>query len=109
VPGRIVYHAKEKKVIPASKGVQNGLNALAATPDFKKILERVVNERGLVYEKVRDRVALLYDKVSKHRFGNAQLIIVREKDFTPEESAALVTFLLLQSEWPIHLDWREEK
>lgn len=105
---RIVYQAKHTRLIKVNPeaGVQTGLNALARTSKFQQILSRVVGDRGLVYEDVRDRAKRLYDEVSKHAHGNDQQIIVRAKDFTPNECGALITYLLLQSDWPSPLDWR---
>lgn len=104
---RIVYQAKHRRLIQVNPeaGVQTGLNALAGTPKFQQILSRVVGDRRLAYDQVLERAKHLYDEVSKHAHGNDQKIIVRAKDFTPNECGALITYLLLQSDWPSPLDW----
>lgn len=108
---RIVAYAKSVELIhvPPKAGVQAGLNALAATPEFDKILWRVANQRGCVYEQVFDRTKHLYDEVSKHAHGNDMLIVVRAIDFIPNECAAVIAYLELQSTWKWHLDWIVEE
>ena len=108
---RIVSYAKGVGLIHLNpnEGIQTGLNVLAMTPEFKEILWRVANERCCPYEQVNNRARRLYDEVSKHAHGNDMLITVRAKDFTPNECAALIAYLELQSTWPWHLDWIVEE
>ena len=108
---RIVSYAKSVGLIhlKPDAGIQTGLNALAATPEFDEILLRVADARGCPYEQVRDQAKRLYNEVSKHAHGNDPLITVRAKDFTPNECAALIAYLELQSTWPWHLDWIVEE
>ncbi|KAG0642990.1 hypothetical protein HOY80DRAFT_1035100 [Tuber brumale] len=93
---RIVFQARLKGKINSEKGTQKGLNELAHTKDFNDILKKVVQERRLVHQDVKSCFRDLYHLVSKHAHGNDGMIAIRGADYTENERAALVVFLMLQ-------------
>ncbi|CUS07026.1 unnamed protein product [Tuber aestivum] len=105
---QIVYQFREPEDIRSSKGIQKGLDEIAETGDFIAVRDKVVQERGLERERVIACIHSIYHEVSKHAHGNDGTIVVRAIDFTPNERAALVTFLKLQSTWKNPLVWQEE-
>ena len=106
----MVYHAKLIKKIKTDcpSEIQAGLNKLAKTPEFTKILHDEVASRGLVLEAVIQCIALAYDKTFQHAHGNDYIITLYKGDYSANEVAVLATFLKLQNEWWHGLEWREE-
>ena len=107
----MVYHAKLIKKIGADcpPEIQAGLNELAKTLAFTKVLRYEAASRGLKLEAVTPCIALVYDKVFKHAHGNDYIITLYEEGYTASELAVLAAFLRMQSEWPHGLQWRDEK
>ena len=105
----MVHHAKLIKKIKTDcpPEIQVGLNELAKTPEFTKILYDEVASRGLVLEAVIQCIALAYNIAFHHAPGNDYIITLYKGDCTANEAAVLATFLRLQSEWPYGLEWRE--
>ncbi|PUU77512.1 hypothetical protein B9Z19DRAFT_1086112 [Tuber borchii] len=108
---RMVHHAKLIKKIgdDCPTEIQAGLNELAKTPAFTKVLREEAASRGLKPEAVTLCIALVYDKVFQQAHGNDYIITLYEEDYTASERAVLATFLRMQSEWPHGLQWSEEK
>jgi len=106
----MAHHAKLIKKIKTDclPEIQAGLDELAKTPEFTKILHDEVVSRGLVLEAVIQCIALVYDKAFQHARGNDYIITLYKGDYTANEVAVLATFLKLQSEWSHGLEWREE-
>ncbi|KAG0640162.1 hypothetical protein HOY80DRAFT_1070710 [Tuber brumale] len=94
---RIVFQARLQGRINSEKGTQKGLNELAHTKDFTDILKKVVQERCHVHQDVKSCFRDLYHLVSKHAHGNDGMIDIRGADYTENERAALVVFLMLKS------------
>jgi len=90
-------------------GVQAGLNALAKTEAFIKVLQGEVATRNLLLDDVNPCIGFLYDKTLKHQHGNDSIIALYNEDYSVNECGALATFLRVQSEWPHGLEWKEEK
>ncbi|RPA90727.1 hypothetical protein L873DRAFT_1875118 [Choiromyces venosus 120613-1] len=108
---RIVCQAKLIKKIrtDCAPEIQAGLDELAKTPAFIKVLHDEVAARQLALEDVIQCIASIYDGVSKHAYGNDSIITLYEEDHTARECAVLATFLKVQSAWPDGLEWRKEK
>ncbi|PUU77513.1 hypothetical protein B9Z19DRAFT_1086113 [Tuber borchii] len=108
---RMVHHAKLIKKIGAGcpTEIQAGLNELAKTPAFTKVLRKEAASRGLKPEAVTPCIASVYGKVCQHAHGNDYIITLYEEGYTASELTVLATFLRMQSEWPHGLQWREEK
>jgi len=107
----MVHHAKLIKKIKTDclPEIQAGLDELAKTPEFTKVLHDEVASRGLVLEAVIQCIALAYDIAFHNSPGNDYIITLYNGDYTANEAAVLATFLKLQSEWSHGLEWREEK
>ncbi|KAF8453078.1 hypothetical protein BDZ91DRAFT_768284 [Kalaharituber pfeilii] len=90
-------------------GTSDRLIALSNTPDFKMVLRRVAKERNLIEKEIEAQIAHLYHRVSKITHRNGDYIVIRSKDLTINERAAVVCFFELQNEWLVPLSsWREE-
>ncbi|PUU72546.1 hypothetical protein B9Z19DRAFT_1069682 [Tuber borchii] len=107
----MVYHAKLIKEIRADcpAGIQEGLNELAKTPEFTRVLGEEVASRGLTLEAVIRCIALIYNKTFLHAHGNDDIITLYNGDYTANEVAVLATFLKVQSARLYGLEWKEEK
>ena len=111
----IVHHAILIKKIKADcpldgrLDIQAGLDELAKTPEFTKILHDEAASRGLVLEAVIQCIALAYKIAFYHAPVNDYIITLYNGDCTADEAAVLAAFLRLQSEWPYGLEWREVK
>lgn len=90
-------------------GIQAGLNALAKTEAFTRVLQDEVTTRNLVLDDVSSCIGFLYDKTLKHGNGNDSIITLSDSDYTVNECAGLATFLRVQTQWPHGLEWEEEK
>jgi len=105
----MVFLAKLEEKVPATAGIQDGLDILAQRPEFTKALNKEVQERKLAAENVLDCVGHLYAKVGNNTDGNdatwTNAINVRFTEFGDDERAALVVFLNVQSKWLGALDW----
>jgi len=92
--------------------VQRGLNALAKTSEFTRILQEELAVRHLVVEDVTPCIKNIhYDAsrcISAHDNDDDE-ITVYSKDYTIAECAILVTFLRIQGRWPYGLEWWESK
>ncbi|CUS08684.1 unnamed protein product [Tuber aestivum] len=105
----IVYSARLNKRITSSAGVQKGLIELAGKEEFIKIVQQEVQDRGLNLEDVIACVPGIYDEVSNRPHDNYSKIVLWAREYTPNQVAALVGFLKMQSKWPHALDWREDR
>ena len=106
---RITYQACLDDTIIDQGGVQENLNQLATLELFEEIMKEVVASKRLVLGDVRACVKCLYEEVFKYADENTGQITIREKDFTANKYAALITFFKLQDKWSYSLVWREEK
>ncbi|KAG0642996.1 hypothetical protein HOY80DRAFT_998055 [Tuber brumale] len=106
---RIVFQAGLEKKIDSKHGIQNGLNELSIKKELVDILEKVVQERHLIYMHVDKYFPYLYSRVSTLAHSNDSVIVIRAAQFASNERAALVALLRLQSKWSYPLNWREEK
>jgi len=108
----MVFLAELEKKVPETVGIQDGLDKLARRPEFTEVLDKEVLKRKLAAEDVMDCVGQLYAKVCNNTNGNdatrSNVIIVRPTEFGDNERAALVVFLIVQSNWICPLDWRED-
>ncbi|KAG0632637.1 hypothetical protein HOY80DRAFT_1035106 [Tuber brumale] len=104
---RIVFQARLEEKICSKHGTQKGLNELSQKREIIDILEKVVEERCLVPKYVKDCFPHLYYTASRDAHGNDSIIAIRAADFAPNDRAALVVFLRLQSTWSHPLDWKE--
>ncbi|KAG0638415.1 GNL3L/Grn1 putative GTPase-domain-containing protein [Tuber brumale] len=108
---RIAYHGRLLGEIKShyAQGVQAGLDELAKTAKFKNLLAQEIAARHLVKKDVDRCVAVVYHEASKYAHGNSRMITIYEEDHTPNERAALATFLGVQSGWLDGLKWKEIK
>ncbi|CUS08685.1 unnamed protein product [Tuber aestivum] len=106
---RIVYQGKLLGKISYASNIQDGLNSLALCDEFAIALGEEVKARGLKPRVVRRCVAGLYNLVCTRTHTNESTIIVRAGQYFPNDVAALVTFLKVQSTWPYALSWTEDK
>jgi len=89
--------------------VEEGLDALIELPEFTKALHEEVQARGLVLEDVTTCAKSIYFRLLYHKYDLDKTIVISDVDFTAEERAALITFMKVQSKWPVWaLPWREE-
>jgi len=67
-----VYQANLMKKITTDResGVQDGLDALAQTPEFIQILQEEVTARGLQLEAVTEYIPSIYYEASKRALSN---------------------------------------
>ncbi|CUS08682.1 unnamed protein product [Tuber aestivum] len=105
----IVYTARLNKMIASSVGVQSGLIELAGKEEFIRIVQQEVRDRGLNLEDVIACVPGIYDEVCNRPHDNYCMVVLWALEYTPNQVAALVGFLKMQSEWPYSLDWREDE
>jgi len=97
--------------IPGNNTEHTGLVPLAQRKEFNAILDEEVKVRKLSAKDVIACIGNLYARVYECARGNDDLrggIVVRASKFNDNECAALVTFLKLQSQWRIPLDWIED-
>ncbi|KAG0632564.1 hypothetical protein HOY80DRAFT_1067778 [Tuber brumale] len=108
---RIAYHGRLLKEIkcPHQLGIQAALDELAKTERFQTRLAAEVATRHLIKKDVARSIAGLYHQVSRLAHGNSGMITIFEEDHTPNERAALATFLGVQGEWKDCLRWKEVK
>ncbi|RPB01202.1 hypothetical protein L873DRAFT_1788509 [Choiromyces venosus 120613-1] len=104
----LVFQATIEGKIQGSHQTQKGLNILSRQPAFKTILVSEVKVWHLIPKQVTDCILTLYHTVPKYAHGNDSTITLRASDYAPNEFAALVVFLKLQSTWPDALAWRQE-
>ncbi|KAG0634866.1 hypothetical protein HOY80DRAFT_1053582 [Tuber brumale] len=105
----IVYQAKKLGKIAKNDvpGIQAGLNEIANTEAFSKVLKKELATRNLLEMDVKRCIAVLYHEASKHAHGNNGKITIYYKDHVENEWAALVTFFKVQSGWKDCLKWEE--
>ena len=103
---RLTFHATMEKVVPNKGSVQEKLNELAQTSDFKLILREEVKEHNLVLEDVQKCVDTIYHEASKYPHGNTWDITFSEDEFTSDELVVLTSFFRLQSKWGLALHWK---
>ena len=91
-------------------GHELGLYALCRQPEFTKVLREEVETRGLVFKDVDECVRSIYWDLlpPPPSYDRNETIVIRDVDFTPEQRAALVTFMKVQSKWSCPSSWREE-
>ncbi|CUS12691.1 unnamed protein product [Tuber aestivum] len=104
----LVFSAYALDIIGDFRRIQNGLNNLAATPKFIRILEEEAHARGLVPKEIAICVHDLYQKVEERSYPIEDIITIRSTDFGVHDRAALVVFMKLQNVWTNALFWREE-
>jgi len=80
---------------------------LAGSHAFKTIVEAEAKARDLVLKDVKRCVGLVYHECSKYGHGFSGTATIYHEDHVPNEVAALVCFMKLQSGWTGGLDWRE--
>ena len=89
-----------------------GLYRLGEHPGFTQVLHEEVQARGLVFEDVAACVKSIYWNLlpPSPSCDLNETIVIRDVDFTPEQRAALVTFMKVQSKWLRELapSWRED-
>ena len=87
-----------------------GLYQPSKQPEFTKVLHEEVQARGLVLEDVAACVMEIYWDLLPPpvECDCKETIVIRDVDFTPEQRAALVTFMKVRSKWPSPSSWREE-
>ena len=93
-------------------GVQEGLDNLAQSNEFTKILRKEVQARKLSLTAVMACISHLYEEVCSCTNDNDTddyIIVVRTTEFNDNERAALATFLKVQNKWRIQLQvpWME--
>ncbi|CUS11440.1 unnamed protein product [Tuber aestivum] len=108
-PESIVYQGIILGKIISRVAVQDALDQLSTTDEFITVLDEEVRARGLLFKEVADSVGHLYSKLCKEAEGNDRTLTVRANEHSPNECAALVTILKVQSKWPDPFDWREDK
>ncbi|KAG0637884.1 hypothetical protein HOY80DRAFT_1081617 [Tuber brumale] len=104
----IVYRAENKAETKHSHGIQARIDKMAKLEDFKTALSRTVRDRRLVLSDVEDCVHHVYHELSKHAHGNNGSIVIRHKDHTKNEVAALVAIFKAQAAGPGRIAWRED-
>ncbi|RPA89798.1 hypothetical protein L873DRAFT_1849151 [Choiromyces venosus 120613-1] len=105
----IVYQAKGLGKIKkdCAPGIQAGLNEIANTAAFGKVLAKELVSRNLLEKDVKRCIAVLYHEASKQAHGNKGKITIYHEDHVENERAALVTFFKVQSGWADCLKWEE--
>ncbi|KAG0129446.1 hypothetical protein HOY82DRAFT_610682 [Tuber indicum] len=95
---RIAFHGRMLKKMKCHHqlGVQPALDELAKIKRFQTHLAAEVETRYLVKKDAACSTAGVYHQVSRLAHGNSGMITIFEEDHTPNEGAALATFLGVQ-------------
>ncbi|PUU78410.1 hypothetical protein B9Z19DRAFT_1126746 [Tuber borchii] len=106
----IVWDSKARGLVSWLNNHELGLYRLSKEPEFTKVLHEEVEARGLVLEDVAACVMKIYWDLlpPPPSYDRNETIVIRDVDFTPEQRAALVTFMKVQDKWEYPRSWREE-
>ena len=105
-----MWDAKVRGLVSWMNNHELGLYQLSKHPEFTKVLHEEVQARGLVFEDVDECVMKIYWDLLPPpvECDYKETIVIRDVDFTPEQRAALVTFMKVRSKWSWPSSWREE-
>jgi hypothetical protein len=104
---RIAFRATIENAVPDDGCVQQKLNKLAESSDFKKILKGVVKKRKLVLNDVRKYVPTIYNNLPRHLGQPSVPILLQGDERTTGELVVLFSFFRLPAvlRWTKGLDW----
>lgn len=104
---RITYQAATEGLIPSAiRGVQAQLDSLSKNTDFVSMYNHEIEAGRLRHADVEKCRKSLYHEVSKHAYGNDEVITIRAVDFVPTKLAALISYYKLQDSWDNCLQWQ---
>ncbi|PUU75169.1 hypothetical protein B9Z19DRAFT_1131847 [Tuber borchii] len=106
---RIDYAGRQQGKIGSkvSKGPRAGLTAMIKMPEFAEILHEEVEERKLVPDDIVYCIQGAYNTYSERVHGNNGHLVLRRRDHSANQIAALVVILRMQEKWANSITWTE--